>query len=233
MMRVGAARSRAIDSVNSSSDELHPTLWRGRLAFVRRRSSTAAPEVLTRRLDQPTGSRARRLDALPERRPCGMRRECAASTNDVEELELHGQHLALTSDFNVQDGNTGGLGALDVRLIDVISQRSQQVTSIVYDEAGQRYGGLSFVGDHLGYARMCNSRTFCSRNRTVLRYDLATRRCSSAPGRFRQLRGFALLPGGRTLQVAPDQDDPDLVGPAPSRLVQTSGARYLPANCRG
>jgi hypothetical protein len=159
--------------------------------------------VLTRRLGTSGSSQA-----LP----------MPARISEIRELELHGTRLAavVSSDAPSVIGN----GAVEVRLAALGSRRVRRVARVEPGEGGQAYLGLSFADGRLGFTQTCFGGGGCQGTSQLFRHRVAAGTTETAEGPYRALTGFALLPGGRTLQVDPDGGD--LGEPAaPSSLLRT------------
>lgn len=134
------------DASSPTESDVHPTYWRGRVAFVRYYGSgdDPRPVVYTRRARSSGPSQ--RLPGLPARR-CLKYAGCGPVTGTIDELELYGEHLAQTA-FTVSH-----LGydrrQTEVRLVNVESQRSQQIAARGSGESGQEFVGLSFRAGRL------------------------------------------------------------------------------------
>lgn len=170
---------------------------------------------------------------MPTQKPCGDERrgQCREISNQIDELELRGDKLALIADFVVESSAYPGNGTNEARLDDIRSRRARQVASVDYEEGGRRFLGLSFAGGQLGYARTCNGVSGCLGRAFAFRYDARTRRCQPPRGRVRLLRGYALLPSARTYQVDLDSNALDDLGPSPSSLL-TAPLNFRPSGCR-
>jgi hypothetical protein len=139
-------RENRYGASSPSESDVHPTYWRGRVAFVRYYGSGEDPRpiVYTRRARSSRPSR--RLPGLPARR-CRGADGCGRVTGTIDELELYGDHLAETA-FDITDIKFEP-NQTEVRLVNVDSGRSEQVARRGSGESGQHFLGLSFRAGRL------------------------------------------------------------------------------------
>lgn len=139
-------RENRYDASSSTESDVHPTYWRGRVAFVRYYGSGDDPQpvVYTRRARSSRPSQ--RLPGLPDRR-CMKYAGCGAVTGRIDELELYGDHLAQTA-FTVTH-NDFDRKQTEVRLVNVDSASSQQIAARGSGESFQEFIGLSFRAGRL------------------------------------------------------------------------------------
>lgn len=139
-------RENRYDVSTGGHSEVHPTYWRGRIAFVRYYGSGADPHPVVYTRPARSSKPSERLPALPARR-CLVRGGCGEVTGTVDALELYGDHLAETvhtvthADFDRRQ--------TEVRLVGVDSGRSEQIAARGVGESGQRFIGPSFAAGRL------------------------------------------------------------------------------------
>jgi hypothetical protein len=144
-------RERALQTVDTSADEVAPTLWKGRVAFARgtlfgpgreiEGGSRAA--VYTKDLSAPRLRPAERLPGVPRRDPFGGRVRDGA----VNELELHGHQLAeIVSFYSLKGGQRS-----QVRLVDAATRTTGRLADVGVGEGGQYFTGVSFAGGYLAW----------------------------------------------------------------------------------
>jgi hypothetical protein len=179
-------RYRASTSAHS---EVHPTYWRGRIAFVRYYGSgdDARPIVYTRRARSSRPSQ--RLPGLPARR-CNEG-SCGAVSGTINELELYGEHLAQTA-FTITHA-TYPYRNTEVRLVDVRSGRSEQIARRGSGLSGQQFLGASFVAGRLYVDFTCHGdpQGCVPGFGGIYRYRYSTGDWAKAPT-VRQLSGFTV-----------------------------------------
>lgn len=195
------ARIRNADSDVAS--EFNPTIWKGRVAWVRTydRRPADAPFVYTRELTAPRSRRSKRLPAIPTRRCSEVRKGCS-STRDgrVEGLELWGRWLALNVTYSYE-GVPGICGRKEVRL-DTLGGQVRQIADQICGLGGQSYVGLSFEAGRLYWARYCagDPGACAESNSGAFRYRLSTGEFGLA-GFVRKLTGFSYVTGDRAYEV--------------------------------
>lgn len=144
---------RRLDAASApGADESAPTLSRGRLAWAR------GDSVFTRRLDDARSVRSRRVLRVA-RRSCPARGRCGPTGDRaIEDLELQGDRLAVTTFFTEPLGR--GEGRSTVRLLDLrrAHPRARTVADVVQDGGGQSFIGVGFAGRRLGFALACFGR---------------------------------------------------------------------------
>jgi hypothetical protein len=184
----------------------HPSIWRGRLAWVRHVDGQGQV-VMTR-----AGGRNRALPGVP---PAGA----------VLELELGRKQVALST--VEQLGQAGVCGLRKVLLVGIASRRVSVVGSQVCGLNGQSWAGPSFAGDSFYVARYCGGEPSCAAPQYgVIRYGLRTHAYAVAafPG---ALTGWAYDASGRAYASrAPlgDCSPPDL--PVSCSVVRADGLRF-------
>jgi len=158
---------RPVSNANTRSNEVAPTLWRGRIAFTRlygpdrdpqRSGVQRDPVVYTKRLVAPRSTPSTRLPGVPRRR-CGDDGTTCGPTEFpfVAEMELYGSRLA-QSVFYTCD-TCAGIAQNEVRLVDADTRRAEQIAFQVTGLSGQSYQGLSFVGRRLAFYKSCGGDT--------------------------------------------------------------------------
>lgn len=192
--------------------ETRPTIWRGRVAWLRR--SRRGNRVYVRRLGDPRSVRSVASPGVPP----------GAS---VEEIELYGRHLAISTVTNVEDA--GICGQREVRLVDLSSRRVRLVGSQLCGLNGQSWIGLSFAGSWLYAARYCAGDGECA-SFGAYRYGLRTGVYQLA-GFGRHLTGWAYDANGRAYEARDPsgechRTDIDL---PPCSVVRVSGLRFSAA----
>jgi hypothetical protein len=203
-----------------TESDVHPTYWRGRIAFVRYYGSGDDPRpiVYTRRARSPRPSQ--RLPGLPDRR-CRGTAGCAQVTGTIDELELYGDHLAETA-FDATHV-TFEPNQTEVRLVNVDSGRSEQIARRGSGESGQHFLGLSFRAGRLYTYLGCGADTGgCQRGvGGAYRYRYSTGDWSRAPSSER-LSAFAVSNLGTIdvgINAAGECGPIEGAPPAPCKLV--------------
>ena len=184
------------DASSPTESDVHPTYWRGRIAFVRYYGSGDDPRpiVYTRRAHSSQPSQ--RLPGLPADR-CLKYAGCGPVTGTIDELELYGDHLAQTAATVSHVGYDRR--QTEVRLVSVHSGRSQQIAARGSGESGQEFVGLSFRAGRLLYVLHLPWR--CRRMRSWHRRGLPL---PLQHGRL--VQGAAHRPARRLLGVEPRDD---------------------------
>jgi hypothetical protein len=141
-----SGRENRYDHSSPSESDVHPTYWRGRIGFVRYYGSGDDPRPVVYTRAATASGPSRRLPGLPSRR-CLERAGCGAVTGTVDELELYGDHLAET----VHTVTHAGFDRrqTEVRLVNVGTERSQQIAARGVGESGQRFIGPAFAAGRL------------------------------------------------------------------------------------
>lgn len=230
LYRYSPARGVETKLAGTDSDgasEFNPTIWRGRVAWVRTddRRAGAAPYVYSRALTAPRGRRSQRLPGIPARRAGGPTTDRA-----IEGLELHGRRLALNVTYNYP--GVGGICAFKEIRLDTLDGSSRSLADQLCGLGGQSYVGLSFDRGNLYWARYCAGDPGGCRpsDSGAYRYTLRTRRYALA-GFVRMLAGFSYAGGGRAYEVRADCVD-TLEEPAlpvaPCQVVHTDPLSFSP-----
>jgi len=130
-----------VRGANTSANEIMPTLWKGRIAFVRGSSGGRVDEVRERERGVVY---ARRLTA-PRSRP--SKRLAQISKGRVVELELHRDRLAQI----VRRARRG-----EVRLIDISERSTRRLFAVGIGQLGAQYlAGIGFADGRLMWALDC------------------------------------------------------------------------------
>lgn len=202
--------SRITNADSDAASEFNPTIWDGRVAWVRTydRREGDTPYVYTRELTAPRSQRSRRMPGVPARRCSRVDRDACGPTRDrsVDELELYGRWLALNVRY-FYDGSGGICGEKEIRLdalrgVGAFGDKAQRVASTLCGLGGQSFIGLSFDEGRLYWAKFCaGDPDGCSpRNAGVFRYRLSQGSWSRA-GHDRPLTGFSYVDDDRAYEV--------------------------------
>ncbi|HYF28193.1 MAG TPA: hypothetical protein VD931_20785 [Baekduia sp.] len=169
-------RLRPVRNANTrGSDEVAPSVWRGRLVFGRRYGRHQVVPY-TKRLQWPRSRPSVRLAALPRRR-CG-----AVDPPDcrrIEDVTLHGQELWgrwVAQHWTYQPDAFPGFRQNEIRLTNVGRSDTRQVASMGTGIGGQTYLGPSIAAGRVAFFRACHAdRGGCStRDSGAIRYRIAT-----------------------------------------------------------
>ena len=147
---------RAVRNANSVESDLHPTLWRGRIAWVRvyGTGARARPVIYTKRLTAPRSQPSERLPGVPRRRCAEDGDRCGATrARTVSALELYGRRLAAVVTYTCDACR--GLATVEVRLDDVADGSARQVARLTSGLAGQTAVGPSFFAGRLAWYVSC------------------------------------------------------------------------------
>ncbi|MBA2348507.1 MAG: hypothetical protein H0V81_09450 [Solirubrobacterales bacterium] len=141
-------RSKASDPKH---DDLHPTYWKGSLAFVREYGTTKEPRQVVYQRSTADTRRSERLPGVPERR-CD-KGVCISPRADFTALELHG-HSRLAQLVNSvepsvykvegQPAETFRSAGTELRLLDRDLTRSRRLIRSSTGIGGQRLTGVAF-----------------------------------------------------------------------------------------
>jgi hypothetical protein len=180
-----------------------PSVWRGRIAWVREN------EVLTRNRLLARTTPSQRVPGVPR------------TAEDDIEVEVH-RRLIATLDYHGPPDPDAPLQYL--RLYDLDDRRGRRVWVNGMGIGGQTLLGLSFAGPWLGFHRSCfGDPGGCSNG--ARRYHVTDRRYEWETG-YRALAGFALLPGGGTLELDAGTDEVgDDPNEAPELRLELCGDR--------
>lgn len=216
-LRIGAATpTRLTRTDDPGNPESRPTLWRGRLAWVRRVRSGAGTidRVFTRVLTAPPSVRSTSLPGVP-------------SGGEVAELELYGTRLALST---VADQDRAGVcGQREIRLVTLGRRAVRRTAEQLCGLNGQVFSGPSFFEGRLYFARSCNQDGLCrDPSYGALRYRIRDDSYASSP-QSRTLAGWAYDGEGRVYEARREcamVEDPE-TGP-PCVVARVSGLRFAP-----
>lgn len=190
-------RSKASDPKHG---EHHATYWKGRLAFVRQYGdpdSEDSKQVVYQRPD-PSSRRSTRLPGVPSRR-C-TRGHCEKVDGVYNDLELFGRRLAEAAFSNEPVAILGGprpefysSDLTELRLVDVESGRSRQLSGRGSGEAGQTWSAVSFDRGRLyAYFACFGDSSGCGTKKAgAYRYDYVKDRWAIS-GSTEPLDGFAV-----------------------------------------
>lgn len=197
--------SKITNADSDSASEFNPTIWDGRVAWVRTydRRADDTPYVYTRTLTAPRTRRSQRLPGLPSRRCSDISESCSRTEGVVEGLELYGRWVALNVTYTYE-GVSGICGRKEIRL-DTLDGEVRQVADQICGLSGQSYVGLSFDEGRLYWARYCGGDpSGCNEtNAGAFRYRLATGEYALA-GHTRELTGFSYVDDNRVYEVRGD-----------------------------
>jgi hypothetical protein len=149
---------RAVRNANDpENNDVHPTLWRGRIAWARIYGEQIDRKVVvyTKKLTTPRSQPSTRLPGVPEER-CGDSEPkiCGPTTGrSVDELELWGENLAEVVDY--QCGGCSGTSQLELRVVRVSDRNSRPIAFQVVGLGGQWFAGPSFANGWLSWYRGC------------------------------------------------------------------------------
>lgn len=231
---LSAAREDPIRNANSGASEYNPTIWRGRVAWVRsyvgrpRRN----PVVYTRPLISSRARSSKRLPGIPTRRCSPLPgKGCSPTSGDVDELELYGRWLAQSVSYEYKSA-IGVCGRREVRLVH-LGDATGQVGDQVCGLNGQSWVGLSFKAGRLYVARYCAAQPNCGPRFGAYRYRLSSGSYEVARSSHRPT-GFAYAGDDRAYEVlAPDTGDGYCGNSVrgtqpPCRLVLTDALDFKP-----
>jgi hypothetical protein len=177
---------------NPDRNDFRPTLWSGRLAWVREYGSQTRPNpvVYTRRLTAPRSRRSQRLAGVPRRRCGDVEGGCGRTTGRaVDALELRADKLALVTRFACR--GCSGIQQSELRLDDLRTRTSRQVAFQVIGLSGQSLVGPSFFAGRLAWYKSCSVDPGGCRRGGPFRYRLSTRRYERGKQGPVGLDGFA------------------------------------------
>ena len=204
-------RSKASDEKH---DDLLPTYWKGRLAFVRDYGTREKPKQIVYNRPNGTTSRSERLPGLPSQR-CD-KGQCIDPGGRFEAIELYGDRLAqtATSDevetFPVKGKkpevyrSTG----VELRLVDRDLKRSRRLAQSGQGEGGQDFSGLAFDRGRLFAGFTCVS---CARLKAgIYRYAYADQQWAFAT-ESSNVRTYDLSVGDGTFSRERDNEVPGVI----------------------
>ena len=190
--------SKIAGADSDAASEVHPSIWRGNVAWVRTIDArpAATPLIYIRSLTAPRARRSQRLSLIAGDGCTSL----AACDAEIEEIELYGERLAVNVTY--ARGNFGGICGLREIHVQTLGQRARRLASQVCGLSGQSYAGPSFAGGSLYWARYCaGDPGGCTPSRAgAYRYGLGTRKYALA-GFKRDLTGFSYLGAGRAFEV--------------------------------
>ncbi|HEV2768972.1 MAG TPA: hypothetical protein VGV40_02150 [Solirubrobacteraceae bacterium] len=208
--------SKVTNADSDTASEFSPTLWRGRVAWVRTYDGRAAsrPYVYTRTLTAPRARRSQRLPGLPTRRCSDITDRCSRPAGAVESLELYGRLVALNVSYTYE--GSPGFAQKEIRLATLggdVRGIAAQTTGL----SGQSYVGPSFDEGALYWARYCaGDESACNKNNSgAFRYRLSTREYALA-GHTRKLTGFSYVDDDRVYEVRGERECGARVGTPPT-----------------
>lgn len=184
-------RSKASDGKH---DDLLPTYWKGRLAFVREHGTRDKPKQIVYNRPNAHTSRSERLPGLPSKR-CNQGK-CIDPRGRFEALELYGDRLAQTARSDDSTESSGEKPVvfrdtgIELRLVDRGLERSRRLARSGQGEGGPDFSGVAFDRGRLyagftctfcanlkagiyRYAYAHNKWAFAKESRLVRTYDLA------------------------------------------------------------
>ena len=139
---------RAVRNANDpENNDVHPTLWRGRIAWARIYGEQRDRKVIvyTKALTAPRSRPSTRLPGVPSRATAGRA---------VDELELWGNNLGQVVGYEECAG-CSGFGTTEVRLVRVADRSAAQIARQTVGLGGQSYAGPSFANGWLAWYRTC------------------------------------------------------------------------------
>ncbi len=153
-----ATGERPVRNANDPGhNDMHPTLWRGRIAWARDYGSGSEPNpiVYTKALSAARSQPSKRLPGVPQRRTGDVDRGLTGPTTGrtVQDLELWGENLALTVSYGC--GGCSGIDQSELRLDDLGDGTARQVAFQVVGLSGQTLVGPSFFNGRLGWYKSC------------------------------------------------------------------------------
>jgi hypothetical protein len=223
----GQGRERPVQNANDpETDDVRPTLSRGRMAWVRVYGSGANenPIVYTKTLTQPRSQPSKRLPGVPQRRTGDVDRITGPTTaRNVQALELDGDNLAVIVDYTCE--GCSGIAQTELRLDSVKQTSSRQVAYSVVGLNGQQFVGPSFFGGTLAWYRTCiSSDQSCTSFAGPWRYGISRRTyLQGARGPF-GVPGFADT--GSALYEALDCETADAPATADCRIERLTPPAY-------
>ena len=171
-------RLRPVRNANTTgSDEIAPTVWKGRVAFGRRYgANTVIP--YTKRLNWPRSRRSERLAGLPDRRCGAVDPPHCRRLRDTKlaSMELWGRWLAQR--WTYQPTGFGGFRQNEIRLTNVERTDTRQVAYMSTGLGGQTYLGPSIAEGRVAFFRACQGDPggCSSMNSGAIRYRISTGR---------------------------------------------------------
>ncbi len=213
-LRLGAGAPTELKSTHAPGQrELHPSLWRGRVAFVRLDASGRRPLLYVKRL---AGGRSLRLPGVP-------------SGGAATGVELSGDRVALLTQRPLRDA--GVCGVPGVALVSIPTRRARTVANVLCGLNGQHYVGPTFAGGHLYFARTCGGAggRCGARPYGIYRLKLRTGRYEQADSPGAPLLAWSYDANGRAYEVYDPADgctQPEFQPDSPCRIARRSGLRF-------
>ena len=155
----GGTGERAVRNANDAThNDVHGTIWRGRIAWTREFGSgkAAGPVVYTKTLTAPRSQPSRRLPGVPARVRGNVEPIVTPTTDrNVQALELRGDNLAVI--VNYACAQCSGFGYSEVRLDKVAAGTSGRVALLVSGSDAQGFAGPSLFDGRLAWYRGCGA----------------------------------------------------------------------------
>jgi hypothetical protein len=204
-------------SAGASGFEHAPAVWGNRIAFARRfRNGTE--QVYVRPLQTSKPTRSILLPAIP-RPPCeAVKRSLCRPVvfrPTVVELSMRGSMLVETVNLGVIEEEL--CDQTEIRLVDLASRRSRQVTYSLCGLSGSTLLGASLTAKHILWARTCpGDPGGCESHNTLLyRYGLHDHQIQQASQRD-VLVAFAAEDDSHALEIsAPAEENDDCINALP------------------
>lgn len=140
-----------------ASDDVAPTLWKGRIAWARIYGEQRDRKVVvyTKRLTAPRSRPSTRLPGVPQRRCGDIDRDRCGRTlgRAVDALELWGDNLAQVVSYECN--GCAGIAQTEMRLVDVEDRDARQIARQTVGLSGQQYVGPSFFAGRLAWYKAC------------------------------------------------------------------------------
>ena len=172
-------------SAGVNGSERAPAVWGNRIAFVRRLAN-GAEQVYVRPLQTSKPTRSVQLPAI-SRPPCeAVKRSLCRPVvfrPTVVQLSMRGSMLAETINLGVIEEEL--CDRTEIRLVDLASRRSRQITYSLCGLSGSTLLGASLTATHVLWARTCpGDPGGCQSHNTLLyRYRLRDHHTQQAPQR--------------------------------------------------
>jgi hypothetical protein len=193
-----------------------PAVWGNRVAFVRRLAD-GAEQVYVRPLQASKPTRSVRLPAIPRPQCEAVERSLcspAVFRPTVVQLSMRGSMLAETVNLGVIEEEL--CDRTEIRLVDLASRRSRQVTYSLCGLSGSTLLGASLTATHILWARTCpgDSGGCQSHNTLLYRYGLRSHQTEQAPQRD-VLVSFAAEDDEHAIELsAPAEEGGDCASPS-------------------
>jgi hypothetical protein len=207
-----------------------PAVWGNRVAFVRRLAD-GTEQVYVRPLQASKPTRSVRLPAIP-RPPCEAVKRSLCSPAvfrpTVVQLSMRGSMLAETVNLGVIEEEL--CDRTEIRLVDLASRRSRQVTYSLCGLSGSTLLGASLTATQILWARTCpGDPGGCQSHNTLLyRYGLRDHRTQQAPQQD-VLVSFAAEDDDHAVEIsAPAEEGGDCTNEVPGANLPCELARVGP-----